>query len=279
MPRLAPDDLLVLLRAQRRALAAHAPGAQAGHDPEDVHQMRTATRRLRAILRAVRASLASSPVGLLRELRWLGRVLGGVRDLDVLSAHLRDELAALDGADAAAIRRVLTRLDVERRRAQGGVRTALASSRYERLNRALDRLLTPPLAGDDVPLGRIARRRFKKLRRAVQALPATPAGEALHRVRVLLKRARYAGELARDVAGRPARRFVREAGLMQDVLGEYQDAMVAEARLRRLLRAVRTERAVTRRLLALEQHRRRTALIDFREGWPELERRGRKAWG
>jgi CHAD domain-containing protein len=240
--------------------------------------MRTATRRLRAILRAVRDSLDPAPTRVLRELRWLGRVLGAARDLDVLRQHLRAELAALEGADAAAITGVLGHLDAERRHAQAGVRSALLSGRYEKLSALLDQALGPALDGDDVPLGRIARRRFKRLRKAVQELPATPSDEQLHAVRVRVKRARYAGELARDIVGRPAKRFVREAGKVQDILGEHQDAAVAEAWLRRQLRADRVPPAVVRRLLALEQHRRRSAWIDFQDRWPKLEKRGRKAW-
>jgi CHAD domain-containing protein len=278
MPRLALDDLQGMLREQRRLLTAHEVGARLGTDPENVHQMRTATRRLRAILRAVRDSLDPAPTRVLRELRWLGRVLGAARDLDVLRQHLRAELAALEGADAAAITGVLGHLDAERRHAQAGVRSALLSGRYEKLSALLDQALGPALDGDDVPLGRIARRRFKRLRKAVQELPATPSDEQLHAVRVRVKRARYAGELARDIVGRPAKRFVREAGKVQDILGEHQDAAVAEAWLRRQLRADRVPPAVVRRLLALEQHRRRSAWIDFQDRWPKLEKRGRKAW-
>src|SRR5438034_805702 len=71
--------------------------ARRGTDPEDVHEMRTAARRLRAILRAARLGFDRAWVGALRsELDWLGSTLGAVRDLDVLREHLRDELAALE---------------------------------------------------------------------------------------------------------------------------------------------------------------------------------------
>lgn len=278
MAKVALDDVLATLRAQRRALLAGEPGTRRGRDPEALHGMRTAVRRLRAILRAVRSSLDSGPARLGGELRWLGRVLGGARDLDVLRAHLRAELASLEGADATALRHVLARLDAQRTRAQAAVRAALASSRYARLRRSLDAALRAPTAGEDLAVGRIARRRFKKLRKAVEALGETPTDGQVHAVRVSVKRARYAAELARGAVGRRAKRFAREAGRLQDILGEYQDAAVAEARLRTLLRTVGADRAPTRRLLARQQHRRRIAWADFQDRWPKLERRGRKAW-
>jgi len=272
------DDVLTMLRAQRRALLAGERGTRLGRDPEALHAMRTAVRRLRAILRAVGSSLDPEPARLGRELRWLGRVLGGARDLDVLRAHLRAELASLQGADATALRRVLARLDAERTRAQAAVRATLASARFARLRRSLDAALAAATAGGDVAVGRIARRRFKKLRRAVEALGQAPTDRQVHAVRVAVKRARYAAELARGAVGRRAKRFGREAGRLQDILGEYQDAAVAEARLRTLLRTVGADRAAARRLLARQQHRRRMAWADFRDRWPKLERRGRKAW-
>jgi CHAD domain-containing protein len=278
MAKVALDDVLAMLRAQRRALLAGEPGTRRGRDPEALHGMRTAVRRLRAIMRAVRSSLDPEPTRLGRELRWLGRVLGGARDLDVLRAHLRAELASLEGADATALRHVLARLDAERTRAQAAVRSALASSRYARLRRSLDAALRAPTAGEDLAVGRIARRRFKKLCRAVDALGKTPTDRQVHAVRVGVKRARYAAELARGAVGRRAKRFGREAGRLQDILGEYQDAAVAEARLRTLLRTVGADRAAARRLLARQQHRRRIAWANFQDRWPTLERRGRKAW-
>jgi non-ribosomal peptide synthetase component E (peptide arylation enzyme) len=51
-------------------------------------------------------------------------------------------------------------------------------------------------------------------------------------VRIRAKRARYAAELAEAVVGKPATRFVRRARKLQDVIGEHQDAVVAEERLR-----------------------------------------------
>src|ERR1700682_1745703 len=77
--------VLATLREQIDAIRGHEAGARLGTDPEDVHEMRTAVRRLRAILRAVQSAFDRAWVESLRsELDWLGTVLGAVRDLDVL---------------------------------------------------------------------------------------------------------------------------------------------------------------------------------------------------
>jgi CHAD domain-containing protein len=274
MPQTDAEQVLALMRVQCEALAAHERGARRGRDPEELHQMRTAVRRLRATLRAVPAVVGPNATPLRRELRWLGTVLGAVRDVDVLRDYLRAKRATLDHAEAAAARRALARLQTARARARAAALAALASPRYARLRRRLDAAVGRR-GRVDVSLTWVARRTFKKLRKAVHALPAQPSDAQLHAVRIRVKRARYAAELTRATVGRSARRFIRSAARLQDILGEHQDAAVAEAQLRALLTKTGPGRD---RLLARQRRRRRVAWAAFRKGWPKLERRGRKAW-
>src|SRR5262245_66636769 len=80
---------------------------------------------------------------------------------------------------------------------------------------------------------------FKRLRKAMGTLEAEASPEELHRVRIYGKRARYAAELAEAVVGKPATRFLQQTKEWQDLLGEHQDAMVAETHLRAPLRHTR----------------------------------------
>src|SRR5258707_7280180 len=92
----ALDHVLTAMKGQVDAIDAHEAGARTGRDPEDVHQMRVAVRRLRAILRASRPLFDPRGVdGLRPELKWLGTVLACVRALDVLHAYLPSQLDAL----------------------------------------------------------------------------------------------------------------------------------------------------------------------------------------
>ena len=282
MSRSAADQVLAALRAQRTALTAHEAGARRGTEPGELRQMRAAVRRLRATLQTAPTLFGTELAPMTRELHWLSTVLGGIRDLDVFRDYLRAELPALPTAESDAAVQVLAHLAAERGRAQRGVAEALASPRYTRLRKGLTKALgrRPRRSGDDVSLVDAARRRFKKLRKAVAALPAKPTDEQLHAVRIRVKRARYAAELAEAAAGRPARRFARKAARLHDVLGERQDAVVAEARLRALAasRAGGLDRSALHRLIARQRRRRRAARAAFQDQWPKLERRGRKAW-
>src|SRR5689334_3378827 len=61
-----------VLRQQFEATRLHAPGAREGADPEEVHDMRVAIRRLRAALRSFADVLPKDWEGVRSELKWLG---------------------------------------------------------------------------------------------------------------------------------------------------------------------------------------------------------------
>jgi CHAD domain-containing protein len=75
-------------------------------------------------------------------------------------------------------------------------------------------------------------RRWRRLAAVAGALGAEPSDQALHRVRILAKRCRYAAEAAAPVVGRRMGRFAAAIEEVQDLLGSHQDAVVAEAWLR-----------------------------------------------
>jgi CHAD domain-containing protein len=244
--------------------------------------MRVAVRRLRAVMRAARPMFAPRPINALREeLTWLGTTLGGRRDLDVMREHLRGELGMLDVQDRGTGRALLRRLEKARARSREELLAALDSPRYlTLLDRIEEAISHPPVVDTDVSLADVATRAWTKLRKTVKSLPEMPADADLHMVRIKAKRARYAAELAAPAVGRAADRFVDRVKELQDTLGEHQDAAVAEARLRELAREAPGPRAgFVAGLLVERQHaRRQAARAAFAECWPEVQRRGRKAW-
>ncbi len=73
---------------------------------------------------------------------------------------------------------------------------------------------------------------WRKLRKAVDALPPNPPDADLHQIRILAKRTRYAAEAAAPLVGKKAKAFAVAVAELQEVLGDHQDAVVAEAWLR-----------------------------------------------
>jgi CHAD domain-containing protein len=271
-----------MLERQRRAIVAHDPGVRIGGDPEDVHAMRVAVRRSRAVLRAARPLLDRAVTEPLRdELKWLGDELGAVRDLDVLSEHLAAELESLADEDRFAAERVVQVLSSERDVARAHLVEALESERYlELLDRLAHVAAEPPASGRKKSLKSLAAGQFDKLQKAVESLPPEPSDAQLHAVRVQAKRTRYAAELAQPTVGKPASRFAASAKDLQDVLGEHQDAVFAEARIPQALGSARGTRvAFAAGRLAERQARRRVdARARFPAAWAQVEKKGRNAW-
>jgi len=247
------------LSEQRRALLRHDPGTRLGLDDENLHQLRVATRRLRAFVRVGRDLVDRSWAAALRaELTELAAATGPVRDLDVVLGQLAGAVRRLDEPDLAAGRALLAELEAERERSRRELRSALEGPAYRRL---LDRLARPVETASQPPtrsLRKLAVRELSRLARDVERLRGTPDDAALHKLRIRVKRVRYVVELSeRSGAGR----VVGAAKALQDLLGAYQDTVVAEQILReRAQRSSSPSIAFVAGRLAEQQRRRRRRL-------------------
>jgi CHAD domain-containing protein len=229
-----------------RALLQHDPGTRSGVDIEDLHQMRVSVRRMRAALKAARPLLdAAWADGLRAELGWLGGALGPVRDLDVMLLRLRGETATLPEVEREAGEVLVAELAEEHAGARADMLRALDAPRYtallERLADAIRLPLPTPSATQAQPeLADLVRGEAAKLRRAVRKAGDDPPDEVLHALRIHGKRLRYTGELAEPGlrgtgAGKSIKQLLGATEELQEVLGDHQDACVAEHRIRVLL--------------------------------------------
>jgi CHAD domain-containing protein len=233
--------------------------------------MRVAMRRLRATLRVARPLFDTVwAEELTADLRRLADALGPVRDLDVLLAHVEAERGPAEAIEL---------LRGDRAAAREAAVAALADATYADL---LDRLdaaaAAPPVGADGPDLRELAAREFRKLRRAYREAGAEPTDEQLHTVRIRGKRARYAVELVEPLLGKKALRYLEAAKRFQDVVGEHQDAVVAEARLQELLPRLESAAAAFElgRLVERQRTRRARARVELPAVWAELERRGQR---
>ncbi|MDN5859777.1 MAG: CHAD domain-containing protein [Pseudonocardia sp.] len=247
----APSDapahhVRAALDLRLRALLTHDPGTRAGADIEDLHQMRVSVRRMRAGLKAARTLLDATWADELRaELGWLGGALGPVRDLDVLLLRLRGEIESLPEAERPAGYTLVAALGDEHATARATMLDALNSPRYqmlvERLAESVRSPLPTPSATHGLPkLVDLVRGEARKLRKAVAKAGPAPADAVLHELRIRGKRVRYTGELVQPgLRGTPPGRVVKKlltaTAALQEVLGDHQDACVAEQRIRQLL--------------------------------------------
>ncbi len=220
----------VAIRRHLEGLVAQQPGAISG-DVEAIHQLRVATRRLRAALRLFRSYLAGSkPQTMRAELAWLSSVAGVVREVDVseeLARRLAGRLRSDSGKDLQPLWR---ELKMRRRREHRKLAAALRSVRYRKLVDELGQPFPTNTSGD-AALGAVAIDLVRPILRRTMADGAKAASKgssrALHRLRVSVKRSRYALEMLRPLATPGLAKALKQLEAAQDLLGGYHDAVVA----------------------------------------------------
>ena len=256
-------------------------------DTEDVHQARVAIRRIRSDLRTF-GPLVDTPAvePVMEELRWMGRCLGEVRDRDVLLELLAAQIGRMSPEDAAEAAVFLDRLKVERDNAFATMAETLADERAKAFEGILRSLAaTPPVleicgpapARPVVPA--LVNRPFRRLVKAVHALEANPADEALHNVRILAKRCRYAAEAAEPVVGKPAERLARDLARLQTILGNLQDSSVAQHWLRDAATTATPRQVLSAGLLIkVQQDTAERSRREWRRAWRKTARRRNRSW-
>ena len=198
------------------------------------------------------------------QLESLGRALGDVRDLDVLLQHLADEVASLDQDEEAG--RDLAVLEAERGARRETLLAALEEPSYLTFLAGFDTAFAdlPPARGRS-RLADLANRALRKLKRAADAcrhaLPTTSCTfSGSTRSAPATRRSSQRSQ------GRPPRGRWTRSSAVQDLIGEHQDAVVAESQLRRL---VKPETALaTGRLIERERARK----AEMRERYPDALR-------
>lgn len=258
------------------------PGVRVGEDPEAVHQTRVATRRLRSDLRTFSPLIEETwGAELGEQLRWLGALLGGARDADVLHARLKKAAEALPEDDRPAGAKLAAELVGDQQEARAQLLAGMAESRYLTLLQTLvDAARSPRLLPEaHQPADQVARRLlggpWRKLRRDIRALADPPPDEALHEVRIRAKRVRYAAEAVAPVLGRKASRFARAAAELQEILGEHHDSVVMAQLLRQRGVGAQPDVAFAAGELAgLERAAADRARAEWPAAWKQLRKSG-----
>jgi CHAD domain-containing protein len=253
-PGVLADDLVG--EAGRKVLALHfarmlarESGTREGRDPEELHQMRVATRRMRAAWRVFGDSFEARATRTLRaDLREVADALGTVRDLDVLLDRLVPAEAAragraMDPTDGLAP--FVTFLRAERDAGRRRLIRLLERPGYQRWVTRFATFLTTPGSGlvETAPASprRIRDTAPSRIWAAYERVRAY--GEllrwadvpTLHALRIEGKRLRYALEFIQETLGEDAAPLISRITVLQDHLGLLNDADVAAARAREFL--------------------------------------------
>jgi CHAD domain-containing protein len=229
-------------------MLANEAGTRLGEDPEALHDMRVATRRMRAafaLFEPYYDRKTLTPFG--KGLKRTGRTLGAVRDLDVLLDKAAAYQAALPPENAGALEPLLIHWQTRREVARRQMLEYLDSFAYRRFTGDFELFLLSPGAGALQPPGdgikpyqvrhlvpRLVMGRYEAVRAYEVVMPGAPL-PTYHMLRIDCKRLRYALEFFRVVLGPDAPALIKQVTAMQDLLGELQDAHVAETLLEEFL--------------------------------------------
>ena len=215
------------LLGQFEEMLSQEPRAWEGLDPEGVHQMRVATRRTRAAMRAFKSVLpAKRRKRFSREFKWLADTLGNVRDLDVYQKNLQSYKVEIAREDAIHLAEYEDHLARQWRKARARLIKCLSSDRYRGLKKSYTEFLQdgPRRSALDVArtqaIGEAARRKIcqqhKLVLRDGRAIDTHSPPETLHHLRIDCKRLRYLFEFFHPIYGRSLDEFIKRLKKLQD---------------------------------------------------------------
>lgn len=230
-----------VVRRHLGAMLAHEAGTRLGEDIEELHDMRVATRRLRAALALFGEVLPVGSSAVRDELKWLAQQLGRVRDLDVQLERFTAMAQHPDGGRSPgedSLAELRTLLEDERASAREQLLEALESPRLAQL---VERLRAIASDGGDhdgpaampaaVAVPPLVISRHQAAVRAANRARRTGKASDFHRLRIRCKWLRYCLEFTTDLYRGHTQKFIRRLARLQDELGHLQDAEVAIERL------------------------------------------------
>src|SRR5262245_13422529 len=230
---------------------------------DEVHDMRTATRRLRTAIELHRDEAPKKRLEAVEdELKRVTRRLGAVRDLDVLledlDASTKDGAAHADGRDVEPLR------DAWRAERASGARRLKSELRRRRFRRALKnaKRLVPREAGPaaSTETDRVATQAPALIWDVFGVVlsheldPRTADPTSIHQLRKAAKKLRYTLEAFED-ALEPGATLIDEVTALQDAAGSMHDGIVAADRARMTVRDADVTRRERRAIHAFAEAR------------------------
>lgn len=219
-------------RAETMRAQAEAVWAE---NVDGIHDMRVASRRLRAALSEYRPTLDSKAVrALSRRVRQVTRTLGRPRELDVMIATMMQHQDTLHGEAQTAASHALRRLRARRRAVAMSCREAAGLVSSPAFDELLQAVLTSAAPSRECLLEHARERltdKYERLCRAYAAWKQNGREERLHEIRVDFKKLRYACEVYVECYGARMTRFLAQLKEVQQLLGAWNDLRVLRVEL------------------------------------------------
>ena len=234
----APAGMKLVLVTRFGELHHFRSAALDWSDPEGVHSMRVASRRLRSALRDFTPYLHKRRLSsVLKSLRDIADALGEVRDQDVAILALDKLQTHTPHEVSAALKKFIDARKEIRDQAREELVTMLADDQLKQLEMSFTTAVDEATAGtarSQVPLLISFRKmsraiildRLKELEKLSSGLFRPFDVETLHEMRIAAKRLRYAIELFQQCWGRSIATYAKRAAQLQTALGDVHDCDV-----------------------------------------------------
>ena len=206
-------------------------------DPEGVHSMRVASRRLRSAMRDFMPYLRQRGLGsVLKQTKSIAAALGEVRDQDVAIIALEKIQKQAPAEVAAAVQQLIDERKERRNESRDNLSSVLIANEIkqaktefmERIEKAT--VLPNPPSQTELTFSKMSAAvildRLKELEKLSESLYKPFEIESLHDMRIAAKRLRYALELFQQCWGRSLQTYAKNAARMQTALGEVHDCDV-----------------------------------------------------
>ena len=217
-------------------------GVRSGENTEDVHDMRVATRRMRATLRIFQRGFKPNAVKFLkRGLKETTYALASVRDLDVFIENLIAYQQENSSDSDSELQPLLDYCELQRDRAKTKMLVYLDSGTYKKFKTETARLLKKERQGKNLPISTERKPIPYQLRHVAPVLIYShyetvcayepflnnADAELLHQLRIDFKHFRYALENFEELLGNEGTMVIAEIKQIQTYLGDLNDAQVA----------------------------------------------------
>jgi CHAD domain-containing protein len=207
-------------------------------DPEGVHSMRVASRRLRSTLRDFAPYLHKRPLNSAgKKLKHVADTLGEVRDLDVALLALAEIKAEAPPALVEGLTQFVAAREALREKAREALKAVFEKdlpALESQFVAGVDKAATPRGSSNsgkpELTFAEMSRAvildRLREFEKASSGLFKPLDVEALHDMRIAVKRLRYAIELFQKCWGRSMWVFAQRAARIQTALGDLHDCDV-----------------------------------------------------
>jgi CHAD domain-containing protein len=240
-PGVTPYDLIgeagrKVLQCQFTKMENNEEGTKIGDDIEALHDMRVATRRMRVAMSLFGCYYDPMIVKPIRKgLRKTGKALGRVRDLDVFIEKMDAKLNTISPDDCEILAPMRGDWLAKRESAREKMLVYLDSERYHKFKAIFCNFLKTQGSGveefdENIRVRILAPKMIAARMENVLSLKIVlqnPSVELLHALRIAFKQLRYTIEFFHDVLGKEIDYCITAFKLIQDHLGDINDANVA----------------------------------------------------